>query len=680
MSFKKFLIESFLLENRAWHGFIRQYGPDILKKAGLHKEYEAAAGETGHGSPEHLTNFLSDNLGMKDLTPEEGRWIFKNFHRGGIQRAEDIEASAIPSLMDLRKAKENGKSSVDLSSINSLKDLNGHLNKVFPERALKDFDVKPDEFTVHAENEHWQLIQPKSKNAACAFGRGSGWCTVSTGNTNMFKTYDSMHRGVYILLPKNPQSKNEKYQFSGHPNLIQFMDKNDEPIAAGHKRSEAPNFGERPLPEVSDNPQLKSLLDHAKELDAHHQLGDMSYRKITRLNDGEISKILDTPGLHSKINHINSSLFAPKHIDKIVDIVHNHVKNVTEQNLDHEMHITMLDSIKDHLKEEHIDKLSDAFTDHLKKAPISGKMRGIHPNEIMRDLEDVSSLVAHHELFNPFKSDRNIDLFLGSNPSAQTLSSHVDKMHNSSWDIQKHHIDKVVDFIQRKDDIGLSDHDNTSLADALRKISYSPNFSIKNYEKLFDERMRPTVTQKIGDVAIDHIRELSPSDSASILDETSGNPHSTPFTRKMVLTYGNINFDHINQGLKDGDQWVRSIAAWRGLQPNVEQGYDLDNSDEDVKEHRQRQREHLATLVRSNIEGYHLMASQAREILGRNQDLALELLNNSENRSHGYSVSKAILERGYHRNPNLDFNSKLINKAKAVFDNYDKNRAWWTPD
>jgi hypothetical protein len=252
LSFRQYLKESFLLENKAWHQFVGQHGAELLNRAGLTDRYSNFSSEPGHGTPKHVTDFLTQMLGLHDLTDDEGRWVLKHFQNGKIQRHEDIQATVIPNLMRLRDARSSGKSDASLSKIKGPDELHGHLSRVDPIGEGSFDELDPDEYTVHGENKHWTVVQPHTERAACTLGKGTNWCTASTGRHNMFGHYNQ--RGpLHIFIPKNPRYSGERYQ-SHKPEeySLQMMDDRDKPVY-DNPRMSGLRTRERPLPkEVQD--------------------------------------------------------------------------------------------------------------------------------------------------------------------------------------------------------------------------------------------------------------------------------------------------------------------------------------------------------------------------------------------------------------------------------------------
>jgi len=271
LSFRRFLKESYLIENRDWHQFVNQNSKSLLDRANLTVPYMNLQGERGHGTPEHLTNYLSDQLGIRDLSSEEGRWVLKHFNSGNIKRSEDIESVVIPNLERLRKAREEGKSTAKLANLKGPLELSGHLSKIYPvsEESLSDLD--PREYTIHGENEHWTIAQPHTQKAACTLGKGTEWCTASKSR-NRFEQYDS-EGPLVVFIPKKPAYKGERYQAWQSEwrddDDGQFMDHTDNEVGV---KNPMPDFTERPLPTIGiglgnlgPGSAVKETINFAKE-------------------------------------------------------------------------------------------------------------------------------------------------------------------------------------------------------------------------------------------------------------------------------------------------------------------------------------------------------------------------------------------------------------------------------
>ena len=311
LSFRKFLKESYLIENRDWHQFVNQNSKSLLDRAGLTVPYRNIQGESGHGTPEHLTDYLSDQLGIKDLSSEEGRWVLKHFNTGGIKRTEDIESVVIPNLQRLRKAKEEGKSTAKLANLKGPLELSGHLSKIYPVSQESLSVLDPKEYTIHGENEHWTVVQPHTENAACTVGKGTEWCTASRSNS-MFNDYNDQGPLV-AFVPKKPAYKGERYQawHSTSKKNVQFMDHTDNEIG---EKNPMPDFIERPLPQM---PHLDSGSPVHKTINLAKEKQEI--QKISKDLKGS-----DVDAAHKAVNH---PLYGeePYHIDYALHSPHESV-------------------------------------------------------------------------------------------------------------------------------------------------------------------------------------------------------------------------------------------------------------------------------------------------------------------------------------------------------------------
>jgi len=71
-----------------------------------------------------------------------------------------------------------------------------------------------------------RIVLPQDVEAGCYYGQGTRWCTAAKNN-NMFNDYIN-HGKLYIVIPKHPAHKGEKYQIHFEEN--QCMNENDESV------------------------------------------------------------------------------------------------------------------------------------------------------------------------------------------------------------------------------------------------------------------------------------------------------------------------------------------------------------------------------------------------------------------------------------------------------------------
>lgn len=307
LSFCRYLKESFLLENKAWHQFVGQHGAELLNRANLTYQYSGLASERGHGTPQHVTDFLTQMLGLHDLTDDEGRWVLKHFQNGKIQRHEDIQSTVIPNLMRLRDARSSGKSDASLSKIKGPDELHGHLSRVDPLGDMSFDGLDPEEYTVHGDNKHWTVVQPHTKRAACTLGKGTNWCT-SSDRHNRFDYYDETGP-LHIFIPKKPRYAGERYQSHTQQGLLQqMMDDRDAPVY-DNPRISGLRTTERPLPK-----EVEDMLGHVITHDILNNPNSTEEEILKRLEHPTFARSPDNvqSALHSKYENV--SLAALDHL------------------------------------------------------------------------------------------------------------------------------------------------------------------------------------------------------------------------------------------------------------------------------------------------------------------------------------------------------------------------------
>ena len=160
--------------------------------------------------PENIHDSFSRSLG--EIPEHHKSWIAKRYADGGIRHVEDIaKVSTLLKRHDELLAQKL-VSPVALRNLKTDTDLFGLIqsrdpNNIAPVKNVNvsSDKVKPHEYTVTGENEHWTEITPHTENAACEFGRGTNWCTASTSNS-AFNHYNE-NGPMHILIPKNPRYK-----------------------------------------------------------------------------------------------------------------------------------------------------------------------------------------------------------------------------------------------------------------------------------------------------------------------------------------------------------------------------------------------------------------------------------------------------------------------------------------
>lgn len=205
--------------------------------------------EIRHKPGEHLEHFKKEISG---LPSHHQNWIVKHYAQtekekeasGGpsIGHFEDIRSRMVPALEKFDELVSKGIAKPEtLSKWKSASELEKFVRKHDPEsKEIPGMD--PSEYERHAENEHWVIHVPHTENAACGLGHGTNWCTASRSNS-MFDEYDAKSP-LYVITPKNPKYKGEKYQLHIQSNRPEDQFKNEE----DKDRDINAIHAERPLP------------------------------------------------------------------------------------------------------------------------------------------------------------------------------------------------------------------------------------------------------------------------------------------------------------------------------------------------------------------------------------------------------------------------------------------------
>ena len=132
----------------------------------------------------------------------------------------------------------------DINQIKSFDDLYEKLRLLEPyiEKEEEKSELKAAEKDAEKiyNSENYLIIIPKTREASCAYGRNTRWCTASTGSYNYFDNYNTQGP-LYIIINKKTK---QKHQF--HFASKQYMDENDDPV-------EVSVF-------VYNNPEIKNIL------------------------------------------------------------------------------------------------------------------------------------------------------------------------------------------------------------------------------------------------------------------------------------------------------------------------------------------------------------------------------------------------------------------------------------
>jgi hypothetical protein len=203
----------------------------------IYKTYKEKLKPFGH---DNIDIFIqADPTGKKYV-----RWIVDSYVNGGIKRDEDLLSRVKPSLEKYEYLKSRnilnrqGELWQQETNIDNYCGIVGCQKKGFEKPGLEDLI---DKYKDQLEEEHEEttntaiqvyngntirIIQPTTKDDACYYGQSTRWCTAAK-NDNMFDHYNKSGP-LYIIVPKQPRYKDEKYQLSFETE--QYMNEKDEGI------------------------------------------------------------------------------------------------------------------------------------------------------------------------------------------------------------------------------------------------------------------------------------------------------------------------------------------------------------------------------------------------------------------------------------------------------------------
>lgn len=166
---------------------------------------------------------------------------------------------------------------------------------------IKNIKQNADKYTVGG----FTIINPKTEESACFYGKGTRWCTAADNN-NMFNSYNSDGK-IWILIDKD--SPSEKYQF--HFESEQFMDAKDTPIRVGEffaDHNEVYQFF------IEQYPQIDFII--AKYSIEHGTEEEFSYYYSDNFTDDQKNELVDL-----LINKISEN--SDNNVDDAINMLYN---------------------------------------------------------------------------------------------------------------------------------------------------------------------------------------------------------------------------------------------------------------------------------------------------------------------------------------------------------------------
>lgn len=180
------------------------------------------------------------------------QWIVDKYKKGQIRQEDAGRIHQTLSAFDAHKRKlptvpvakmgADGnigatiqKPGNDLNSYHSLAHLENHIAPHITSPASNKEEkrlIKSEGADLVHENEHATIHKLKTKEAACAYGAGTKWCTAAKNN-NMFDAYNK-DGPMYVVQSKHPDETGKHRKFQMHFESDQHMDEEDSPVDLHH--------------------------------------------------------------------------------------------------------------------------------------------------------------------------------------------------------------------------------------------------------------------------------------------------------------------------------------------------------------------------------------------------------------------------------------------------------------
>lgn len=189
---------------------------------------------TDHPRRWHLLDDLLKTIEQADPTKNKmySEWLARVYakHNGdyGVEDVLSTVADALHKYHELKIRKKLEPEHRDINQIGN-KDFPAfiHVVNLYHDIGLENQEVDKGEANEVYQDADVRIIIPNDQQAACYYGQGTQWCTASTRGANYFDQY-TRSGPLYILIPRKPEHRGEKYQFSASANM--FMQENDQDV------------------------------------------------------------------------------------------------------------------------------------------------------------------------------------------------------------------------------------------------------------------------------------------------------------------------------------------------------------------------------------------------------------------------------------------------------------------
>ncbi len=181
--------------------------------------------------------YIMHSLTYMDPTKNQAylQWIVNQYIKGDffIEDAPRVRKA----LVDFHQNKSRLQIK-DITRYKKLSDVEIAVEDLDPESKSKrqeKQEIKTEGADIIYKGSDCTILELKTKEAACYYGRGTKWCTAATEGKNYFDSY-KMQGPLYVLIGKD----NRKYQIQFESS--QFMDERDDPVEAAFLMKEYKGF------------------------------------------------------------------------------------------------------------------------------------------------------------------------------------------------------------------------------------------------------------------------------------------------------------------------------------------------------------------------------------------------------------------------------------------------------
>jgi hypothetical protein len=183
-------------------------------------------------------------LELESMDPTNGKmlqWLV-NQYAAGIFKLED--APRVSTALTDFNAKKRSLEKKDINQYKQLSDLEDAVEdtKEVSSKKQQKQEIKTQGADTVFKSSTYSIVELKTEEAACAYGKGTKWCTAADQN-NMFDHYNE--RGpLFVILD---HANNRKFQF--HPASSSYTDEQDKPVGRAALARKYPDMINHPKPD-----------------------------------------------------------------------------------------------------------------------------------------------------------------------------------------------------------------------------------------------------------------------------------------------------------------------------------------------------------------------------------------------------------------------------------------------